>query len=1747
MKFVFTAVFFVISFVNGFSQRNDLDFNTLDNTGGLPQNSVYAITQDSLGFVWIGTEDGLVRYDGNDVVLFNKSNKKYSNLFSNSIYTLFCKWPYIWIGTEKGLNSYNIISEKIVKYYNDKEFAIEINSITYEPDENKIWVGTNKGLYSRSCIDTTNIIFDERMKSSINDLVYYKRGIVLATDNGLFYRPNELNRIDTISLLSFKKIKSNEKGSIFVLSSNNIVYSLSNTLDSITFYTELPDKKAEVTDFCFYNDKILLSTKNMGVYYNNNWNKYSGIESRGLSENNIICNFIDNTGILWIGTYTKGICWDDSRMNFAKHYTSSASEKNNHFFLPGNIVWCFEQIDSDKVAIGLEESGIAIFNIKESSFERISSSYSDLDNSTVKAMSLIDSTLYLGNNKGIIYSFNQKQDVRIQARLRSDEEIKVINSLGPNKIAVGTNKSLYFFSLTQHEIDTVKIENVYCIEKGILKNTIYVGTKGSGLYLVNTEKCTITKISEEALKILSIYRPKYNPNVLLVGTKDSGLLEFNLITNEYEDAPLIQDKEANVIHSLLVKSDTSIWVSTNNGIYLYNYIRKNYKCLSNLSNLQNREYCGGSSFIDSGGNLFFGGVNGFSMLNYNAFKAFVDNQDEITSYISNFYSVSNDSTFRNSFSLDSNVIVKHFFDIKYTDRPVLFEINTIDFSNALLEHEVSLVDNGDTNIISPINGKNIYSINYSVNDNLLLLFTHVNIELLIVTKNNRGLPFSYSKKKFAIRISHASYWYVIVLIGCLLLILLIVFIIVKVIHKLKRNTILSAKETNHLRDIDEIKNIANQSSLINLAIEKLVADYAFSSVVYLDFSMAKNELIPNCQDSAISSSSKSLIFYFKELLQSNHITLDLSGAGCFKVRSNNIIKNEIVKFGDKIIFPCYAINDLNEGNQMVHGICGIFIADRSYSDGFGMKDFSVLRKAISIKLNTKYKDSLYYATSLLKIISQTLISIKNNNIISEIDTKIGEIKFDILNSNSEDKYILLIESIIIFLKNKFTALSFIGIEIPAFGLQDDSNSFLLPRNSKNNYTSHFEERIPIVYKEVGVFEVCIFSETNFNSNLIHYITIFFKKAVEPFYNIKYDYFIGKLIRPFRLFDTYQSNITESRLNHDEMVIEPFINLLRLYFYSDFISLWIKKFDNNENTVCYVQEFVTEPLKVNTATQMGKIAAINYNREYCPHVIDLSNRTLLNEQFYDVAKSNMFLSCIYVPLLLDKNVQYGYILIFSKRKLRSILITKDIDFLWYISAKFAIFIQDRKLINYKNSIDISKFTSLTDSLEQLLIDARNYLFADFVSLLWYGDKGNSVLVFSGQDNLPEVSNSQKYSNKNSIKKEIELLRGSMSVGKDLIWISDTKSFIEQFGKKLNKVNKFPSDLDYRNFYNNKIKTSIATIIKSNEKILGILIIKFTKFCFKQNDENEYLIKSFVRHIVEGVDRANYYDLYKQKQLIANLKAKYESEKSRLLEIKFEDVESKRMEIEEKLIATLSKFSDYSQYLMFRTIYHDVGRILGAQRDSLKSISTNRLSDRDKAVFDGEIKRVDLNAQRIRDFLKLFNYTEKGEVEIETELDFEKIISALKNYFIRPYLYIERVDPEQKVEISIKNLAVGQDKNDKIPLFYGKKTLISMVFYNLISNAIDALFTLEDKKDKKIEIIIDFRSNTYIIDVNDNGPGLNKYKVNETSIFDYGNTTKENGLGIGLYFVQYVITKKYSGTIRYKRKNNLTQFRVQIPRK
>ncbi len=153
---IFTGMGFLPLTVTGIGNPavknpGQLSFNRLTRENGLPSNTVLCAIQDFQGYIWIGTTNGLARYDGHDMKIFRSVPGDTASLVDNTIYTLYqASDSMIWIGTDNGLSIYNPHTRRLGNFPFDVKnrggFPVRRINSFFEAGKGSVWIATVNGI-----------------------------------------------------------------------------------------------------------------------------------------------------------------------------------------------------------------------------------------------------------------------------------------------------------------------------------------------------------------------------------------------------------------------------------------------------------------------------------------------------------------------------------------------------------------------------------------------------------------------------------------------------------------------------------------------------------------------------------------------------------------------------------------------------------------------------------------------------------------------------------------------------------------------------------------------------------------------------------------------------------------------------------------------------------------------------------------------------------------------------------------------------------------------------------------------------------------------------------------------------------------------------------------------------------------------------------------------------------------------------------------------------------------------------------------------------------------------------------------------------------------------------------------------------------------------------------------------------------------------------------------------------------------
>ncbi|MGY6647707.1 two-component regulator propeller domain-containing protein [Wenyingzhuangia sp. IMCC45574] len=466
---------------------------------GISQNSIKSILQDRNGYIWIGTYNGINKYDGYSMQYFNFSNQK-NSLSSNSIHSLFeDRDGSIWAGTsDAGINKINPVTGEIKAFFNTKltsEYFKNVRRL-HQSETGVVFYKTKKGLRLFKVSDKNELVIDT-LVSNFMKLSRVERPIIKG-ENGKHWllTPGEENKLKLLTIheeggrlnisqqntglienlfeqgyatsyLEYPKntfwIVSN-KLELLKVSLNDRYELLSKELIKLTSEnSQLPTRnKPIIVTTVDKNGRLWIGGDNVLLSYNTSTgqlNNLSNNKKYQIEHKQIESVLVDRSNILWIGTYYNGLYKIDLEnrtfLNSEDFFTQSSKATHNFHKYP--VAAITENKNGDILLGGLGNGGITLLKqgqIEQSTKYPLNYSW-DLkyfNNTSKNKNSLLsnirrifidsDDVVWVGSDQGL-GQFEMKNDTQFSLNPISELEKSISNNKAVFAIEEDANKGIW--------------------------------------------------------------------------------------------------------------------------------------------------------------------------------------------------------------------------------------------------------------------------------------------------------------------------------------------------------------------------------------------------------------------------------------------------------------------------------------------------------------------------------------------------------------------------------------------------------------------------------------------------------------------------------------------------------------------------------------------------------------------------------------------------------------------------------------------------------------------------------------------------------------------------------------------------------------------------------------------------------------------------------------------------------------------------------------------------------------------------------------------------------------------------------------------------------------------------------------------------------------------------------------------------------------------------------------------------------
>lgn len=695
------------------SHQRNVVFNHLGTKDGLSHANISAIVQDRHGFIWIGTDEGLNRYDGYHIESFFHKRDDPSSLSHDSIWDLMIdKDGNLWIATDSGFNRYDESTNSFSIYHPDAntEFSSSHNIVRtlYQDSNDRFWVGTESGL-------------SEMMKDgSFNHYHHYaldKNSIgegsvraILEDSKGRFWvgtTSGGLNLFDVETGLFNQYVHDPDDPSS--ISENYIRFLVEDTHGRIWVATHSggvsvldPDTgkfKRFVADENDTNSLSSNSVKSLLVDHNGDiwaatdesldlWQPSTGGfthftndpgNASSLRTNSVLELFQDRGGVIWVGTYNGVAKWN-ARVPTFPHIKRVSKDDMG---LPDNNVTAFAEDKDGNIWIGTYK-GLGKWQSKLGSLIGYTTEELGLTSQVTTLAVDADNRLWIGTREdgiALLEDGKVSQLYRTQFADVSGTYILGIPRVyrdGKDRMWVTTYGGGVYLHLGDgrfRSYEALKYAKAIDLVEGH-DGKIWIAVDGDGVILLDSETGEIDSFrnipleqnslsSDNAISLLK------TSNTIWIGTRDRGLNRYNPESRTFSGYNKAQGIASDAIYGLLEDENGRVWISGGKGLSVLDPETGKVTLYDSDHGLQSEDFNGGAYFKLSDGTFLFGGSNGF-----NAFDPLVQRVNE---YKPNVH-ITRITKFNQSSNSPVPVSLEKNLELNYDDYVIGLEFVTFDYT-----------------------------------------------------------------------------------------------------------------------------------------------------------------------------------------------------------------------------------------------------------------------------------------------------------------------------------------------------------------------------------------------------------------------------------------------------------------------------------------------------------------------------------------------------------------------------------------------------------------------------------------------------------------------------------------------------------------------------------------------------------------------------------------------------------------------------------------------------------------------------------------------------------------------------------------------------------------------------------------------------------------------------------------------------------------------------------------------------------
>ncbi|UCF65461.1 MAG: hypothetical protein JSW33_06420 [bacterium] len=697
---------------------------------GLSQSTILAITQDKEGFLWLGTQEGLNRYDGYEFKIFKTDPYSESSISDNWITALEVdRNGNLWIGTSAGgLNFFDKNSNSFIKYRHNEKQSTSISDdrvlSIFEDRQGTIWVGTMGGGLNR--FDKEKNIFEHfTFHPKENDITsrFDVTSIIEDSDGNLWWGTigeglycynwnsqklrhfkNDIKLTHSLGSNQISCLYLGDDGKIWIGTNGaglNIYDPRTNRFERFRHIPENP--------FSISNDFIYVIFRDAtGIYWigtDDGLNQFSSKSGRflkimsdpaeptSLTNNMVRTIYQDAGGILWVGTYSGALNKFDQKKAVFKNYGQNPAKLHS---LSDKNVWAIFEDDREYVWIGTNH-GLNRLNRNSAKYQHYFNDPTDpgsLSHNLIRTVFQDKSgELWIGTEGGGLNRYDWESE-KFERFIHNPKNSMSISDNGLRHVFEDSEGNLWIATLNglnkfdkkrksfkkyfndpneSKSISGNHVRYIYQDKRG----AIWVGTfSGLSLYIKKDDNfisfyhnpSNLSSLSND--RVLCMHEDKKGR--FWIGTYGGGLDKLEREEFIFKHYSREDGLPNNAVYGILEDEKGFLWLSTNQGLSRFDPETETFINYDSKDGIQGNEFNGNAFFRNKRGEMFFGGINGFTVFS----PSLVRNNEHIPLIV-----LTSIKKYDKPIELGKSITKMRELELSYLDKFFSFEFAALDFTN----------------------------------------------------------------------------------------------------------------------------------------------------------------------------------------------------------------------------------------------------------------------------------------------------------------------------------------------------------------------------------------------------------------------------------------------------------------------------------------------------------------------------------------------------------------------------------------------------------------------------------------------------------------------------------------------------------------------------------------------------------------------------------------------------------------------------------------------------------------------------------------------------------------------------------------------------------------------------------------------------------------------------------------------------------------------------------------------------------